>query len=115
MEQMAHHRCIVCFALSAVHAVVLALTAAPAMSEAMLAVVSRDGRAVIATGRAGKGRGYAAVTNTLFTCLHTDSTIDVPANGEATTGPQFYLLKGNLDDLRKRFRADFGLSRDRRP
>ena len=76
---------------------------------ALLAVVSRDGKAVIATGRAGQGRGYSVVTNTLFTCLHADSTIDVPANGKATTVQRFYFLKGNLDDLLKRFRADFGL------
>lgn len=45
----------------------------------LLAVVSRDGRRVIATGRAGQGSGFSTATNTLFTCLHTDSSIEVPA------------------------------------
>ena len=41
---------------------------------ALLAVVSRDGRRIIATGQAGPGSEFSLGTNTLFTCLHTDST-----------------------------------------
>lgn len=76
---------------------------------ALLAVVSRDGKAVMATGRAGPGSGYSVATNTLFTCLHTDSTVAVPAKGKTATRQLFYFLKGDLDDLLRRFRADFRL------
>jgi hypothetical protein len=78
---------------------------------ALLAVVSRDGKSVIACGRAGPGSGYSLATNTLFTCLHTDSTVSVPPAGKTTTRQLFYLLEGGLDDLLKRFRTDFGLTR----
>jgi formylglycine-generating enzyme required for sulfatase activity len=76
---------------------------------ALLAVPSRDGRAVIATGRAGEGSGYSAMTNTLFTCLHTDSTVEVPAEGQKTTRQLLYFLKADLSVLLRRFRDDFGL------
>jgi len=76
---------------------------------ALLAVPSRDGRAVIATGRAGEGTGYSAMTNTLFTCLHTDSTVEVPAKGRKTTRQILYFLKADLSALLRRFRDDFGL------
>ncbi|MHC4402342.1 MAG: formylglycine-generating enzyme family protein, partial [Planctomycetota bacterium] len=74
---------------------------------ALLAVVSRDGRRVIATGRAGEGAGFSVATNTLFTCLHTDSTIEVPPAGQATTRQLFWLVDGTLDDLPDRLRRDF--------
>jgi hypothetical protein len=74
---------------------------------ALIAVVSHDGEWVIASGRAGKGFDYSVATNTLFTCLHTDATANVPASGKVTTRQRFYFLKGGLDDLLRRFRADF--------
>jgi len=73
---------------------------------ALLAVVSRDGQAVIASARCD-GRDFSLATNTLFTCLHTDSTVDVPPNGKATTRQRLYFLKGTLDGLLRRFREDF--------
>jgi hypothetical protein len=75
----------------------------------LLVVPSRDGRAVIAAGRAGEGSGFTATTNTLFTCLHTDNTVEVPAKGQKTTREVLYFLKGDAAGLVKRFRADFGL------
>lgn len=75
---------------------------------AILAVVSRDGRRLIASGRGGKGTNFSATTNTLFTCLHTDSSIDVPARGQATTRQVFWFLEGGLEDLSKRWRRDLG-------
>lgn len=74
---------------------------------AVLAVVSRDGRAVIASARAGQGEHFSVCTNTLFTCLHTDGTVNVPAGGSATTRQRLYFLRGTLADLLKRFHADF--------
>jgi len=76
---------------------------------ALLAVVARDGQWVVASGRGGQGQGYAVATNALFTCLHTDSAVDVPPRGTATSRQRFYFLKGSLDELARRFRADFGL------
>ncbi len=76
---------------------------------ALLAVPSRDGGAVIAAGRAGEGNAFSAVTNSLFTCLHTDNTVEVPAKGRTTTRQIFYFLKGDPAALLKRFRDDFGL------
>lgn len=73
---------------------------------AVLAVVSRDGQRLIATGREGKGSNFSAMTNTLFTCLHADSSIEVPAHGQATTRQVFWFLEGGLDDLSKRWRRD---------
>jgi formylglycine-generating enzyme required for sulfatase activity len=79
------------------------------MRWALLAVPSRDGGAVIASGRAGDGNGFTAMTNTLFTCLHTDNTVEVPGKGQKTTRQLLYFLKGDLAALLKRFRDDFGL------
>jgi len=76
---------------------------------AVLAIVSRDGQFVIASARAGAEKQFSICTNTLFTCLHTDSTVDVPAGGKATTRQRLYFLKGGLDAVLKRFRADFRL------
>ncbi len=76
---------------------------------ALLAVQSRDGAAVIGAGRAGEGHAFTVATNTLFTCLHTDSTVEVPAKGERATRQLFYFLKGDLTALLRRFRDDFGL------
>ena len=73
---------------------------------ALLAVVSRDSRRVIATGRAGEGSGFSVATNALFTCLHTDSTVEVPPSGQATTRQLFWFLEGTIDDLLVRCRRD---------
>ncbi|MBL7038357.1 MAG: SUMF1/EgtB/PvdO family nonheme iron enzyme [Pirellulaceae bacterium] len=72
---------------------------------ALLAVVSRDGRRVVASGRIGSD-SLSVATNTLFTCLHTDSTVKVPPNHETTTRQTFWFLEGSLDDLLARFRGD---------
>jgi len=74
---------------------------------AVLAVVSRDGNSVIASARGGQEKQFSVATNTLFTCLHTDSTVDVGPKGKATTRQRFYFLKGGLDELLRRFREDF--------
>jgi hypothetical protein len=76
---------------------------------AVLAVASRDGRSVIATGRAGEGKGFSVATNTLFTCLHADSTVEVPPRGKATTLQLFWFLKGTLSDVLGRMQRDLGL------
>ena len=75
---------------------------------AFLAVVSRDGKWVIASGRGGEGKEFGVATNTYFTCLHTDSTIDVPPNGRAETRQRLYFLRGTLEDVARRFHEDFG-------
>jgi formylglycine-generating enzyme required for sulfatase activity len=75
----------------------------------VLAVVSRDGDSVIATGRAGEGGGWSAATNTLFTCLHTDSSVQVPPAGRATTRQFFWFLPAGLDDLLQRVQHDLHL------
>jgi len=74
---------------------------------ALLAVVARDGRGVIAAGRAGRESGFSVATNTLFTCLHADATIDVPPGQEAASRQVFWFLDGSPDDLRKRLDRDF--------
>lgn len=74
---------------------------------ALLAVVSRDGDRVIATGRVGEDAGFSVATNTLFTCLHTDSVRQVPPRQQTTTRQLFWFLDGTLDDLLSRFRRDF--------
>jgi hypothetical protein len=66
---------------------------------ALLAVVSRDGRRVIATGRAGKGTGFSVATNTLFTCLHTGSLCQVPPQNQVTTRQLFWFIEGTLRGL----------------
>ncbi len=77
---------------------------------AVLAVVSRDGRSVIATGRAGQGTGFSVATNTLFTCLHNDVTVQVPPGQQTTTRQFFWFLKGTLSELLDRARADLELN-----
>ena len=74
---------------------------------ALLAVVSREGRGVIAAGRAGRESGFSVATNTLFTCLHADATIQVPSGQEAASRQVFWFLDGSLDDLRKRLDQEF--------
>lgn len=73
---------------------------------ALLAVVSRDNRRVVATGRTGQGTGFSVSTNTLFTCLHTDSVCRVSPRQQATTRQRFWFIDGTLDDLLDRFRRD---------
>jgi len=76
---------------------------------AILAVVSRYGRSVIASGRAGENAGISVATNAMFTCLHTDSTVQVPASGRVTTQQFFWFLDGNLEDLLRRACRDLKL------
>lgn len=73
---------------------------------AVLAVVSRDGRGVIATGRAQPGNDFSIATNAVFTCLHTDSSVAVPPAGRASTRQLFWFIPGTLDDLAARWRRD---------
>ncbi len=82
----------------------------PDLRWALMGVTSRGRReSVIGTGRAGPARQYIVATNPAFTCLHADSSVDVPASGTATTRQMFYFLNGTLDTLRSRFVRDFGL------
>ena len=64
-------------------------------------------------GTAGAGASCAPVysisTNAMFTCLHTDSTVRVQANGKTTTRQFFWFLEGTLDNLLDRCRRDLGL------
>jgi formylglycine-generating enzyme required for sulfatase activity len=76
---------------------------------AVLAVVSRDGRSVIASGRAGENASFSVATNAMFTCLHTDSTVQVPGAGQVTTQQFFWFLDGSLDDLLRRASRDLKL------
>jgi formylglycine-generating enzyme required for sulfatase activity len=76
---------------------------------AVLAVLSRDGRSVIASGRAGENVGLSVATNAMFTCLHTDSAVQVPAAGQATTQQFFWFLEGSLMDLLRRASRDLKL------
>lgn len=76
---------------------------------ALLAVVARDGGRVLATGRAGEASGFSVATNAMFTCLHTDSTVEVPARAQATTRQFLWLLEGGLGDSLPRLRQDLGL------
>ena len=76
---------------------------------AVLAVTSRDGRRMIATGRAGNGSGFSVATNTLATCLHADSAVRVPPREQNTTRQFFWFLEGTLDELSARVRRDFTL------
>ena len=76
---------------------------------AVLALLSRDGRSVIASGRAGENAGLSVATNAMFTCLHTDSTVQVPAAGQATTQQFFWFLEGSLMDLLRRASRDLKL------
>ncbi len=75
----------------------------------LLAVVSRDGRRVIATGRGAGGSGFSVATNTLFTCLHTDSAVEVGPGKQATTRQLFWFLEGTLEDLLGRARRELTL------
>jgi hypothetical protein len=79
------------------------------MRWAFLAVPARDGSGVIAAGRAGEGSAFTVSMNTLFTCLHTDSTVEVPARGRKTTRQFLYFVKGDPASVLGRFRSDFGL------
>lgn len=43
--------------------------------------------------------GLSVATNAVFTCLHADSTVQVPTAGQAPTQQFIRFLEGNLDDL----------------
>ena len=60
-----------------------------------------------ATGRVGEGAAFSVATNTLFTCLHTDSLCRVPPQQQTTTRQWFWFIDGTLDDLLVRFQRDF--------
>ncbi|MBN2139248.1 MAG: SUMF1/EgtB/PvdO family nonheme iron enzyme [Sedimentisphaerales bacterium] len=72
----------------------------------VLAVVSRDGQRVIATGRGRPGIDFSIATNTLFTCLHTDSTVRIEPVQQASTRQFFWFVEGGLDDLLERIGGD---------
>jgi hypothetical protein len=74
-----------------------------------LAVPSRDGRYTIASGKAGEGSDFEVSLNSLFTCLHTDSTVAVPARGRATTRRVLYIVPGGPEKALDLFRRDFAL------
>ena len=73
---------------------------------AVLAVVARDGRAVIGTARRCHGVHCSLATNTMFTCLHTDTSVEVPPERQVTTRQFFWFLDGGLDDLQRRVTAE---------
>ena len=64
---------------------------------------------VIASGRVGENTGTSVATNAMFTCLHTDSTVQLPASGQVTTQQFFWFLDGSLDDLLRRASRDLKL------
>jgi len=72
----------------------------------LLAVVSRDNRWIIAAGRAASDAGISVATNTLFTCLHADSTVHVPPGEKASTQQFFWFIEGDLGDLLRRVAQD---------
>ena len=72
----------------------------------LLAVVSRDNRWIIAAGRAASDAGISVATNTLFTCLHADSTVHVPPGQKASTQQFFWFIEGDLGDLLRRAAQD---------
>ena len=74
---------------------------------ALLAVVSRDHRRIIAAGQAGPHTEFSVGSNTLFTCLHTDSTAQVAAGQQVATREIFFFLEGTREDLLRRFRQEF--------
>jgi formylglycine-generating enzyme required for sulfatase activity len=76
---------------------------------AVLAVVSRDNRRIIATGRAGDGTAFSLGTNSLFTCLHTDSTVAAAPGEKAVSRQFFWFLEGGRDELLRRVRQDLKL------
>ena len=76
----------------------------PNAQVSLLAVVSGDGRRIIATARGAPATDFSVATNTLFTCLHTDSTVQVAPGQNASTRQFFFFLEGTLDDLLKRIR-----------
>ena len=82
---------------------------------AVLAVVSRDQRQVIVAGRAGPATGFTLATNTLFTCLHADSSVPLAAGQQATTREVFWFLEGTLDTCATGFREFAERSRRDRP
>jgi formylglycine-generating enzyme required for sulfatase activity len=77
---------------------------------AVLAVVSRDQQHVIAAGRSDPATGFTLGTNTLFTCLHVDSSVPVAAGQQATTREVFWFLEGTLDTLRDRIAREFAMA-----
>jgi len=78
---------------------------------AVLAVVSRDQRQVIVAGRAGPATRFTLATNTLFTCLHADSSVPLAAGQQATTRELFWFLEGTLDTLRDRISREFATTK----
>lgn len=75
------------------------------LPRALLAVVSRDGRHVVATTRAGEGGNLGIHSNALFTCLHVDASTTVPARGRAVTRQTFEVHDMTLDEFAKEIGA----------
>lgn len=76
------------------------------LERVVLAVLSRDGRQVIGSGRRVGDAGCSVANNTLFTCLHSDSAVIVPAAGRTTTQQFFWFLDGGLAELHARMARD---------
>jgi len=72
----------------------------------LIAIVSRDRKWVIAQGY---GAGTSVATNAHYSCLHSrPAWPDIPAGEERAVTGRMYFLKGNLEDLLKRWKSDFG-------
>jgi len=74
------------------------------LRRAMLAVVSQDGKWVVACARADEDGRFSVSCNTCFTCLHADS--DYPVNKNRSSRFRMYFLRGGLDDMLARFDSD---------
>ena len=74
------------------------------LRRAMLAVISRDGKWVVACARADKDGIFSVSCNTCFTCLHADSKY--PVDKQRASRFRMYFLKGRLGDLLVRFKED---------
>jgi sulfatase modifying factor 1 len=75
-------------------------------SQGVMAVLSRDHRWTLASVRVEETDGFNVIGNPWLSCLHTDAPVRVPPGSPRVIRQRLYLIRGGLNDLKRRIRRD---------
>lgn len=73
----------------------------------LVAIVSRDGKWVIANGRADIGEKLWVSSNPCLNCIHAECQLTINPNQTRIAHGRLYFLQGGLEELLNRYRSDF--------
>jgi hypothetical protein len=75
-------------------------------SQGVMAMLSRDHRWTLASVRIEETDGFNVIGNPWLSCLHTDAPVRVPPGSPRVIRQRLYLIRGGLNDLKRRIRRD---------